>query len=268
MAARMVAAGIVPAPTSVPPNAALRAGGASTVPAPTLAATNPAGPIGAVRAGPVPVIRFLNPDAAPATLQARGVSTHPAPIVAVTNPSVPIVVVRTGEASTLAAPTIAMPAAAVHTTRGAPVPMRLSAASIAAVQTSGLGIPTVTSAGATLTNTIPGALARGTTGRVAPARPISAPSIADQHSVPGRRIPVPTARVIAANNEVQEVRAARQAAREHQVRRTEARLQQANRNATVEHVADNAENRRLRRKFTTSQFFGTTHVQTTPRTSF
>ena len=268
MAARMVAAGIVPTPTSVPPNAALRARGVSTVPAPTVAATNPAGPIGAVRTGPTPIIRSLSPDAAPATLHARGVSTDPAPIVAATNPSVPIAVVRTGRASTFAAPTTAMPTAAVYTARGAPVPMRPPAASMAAVQTFGLGFPTVTSASAIPTHTVAGALARGTTGHVAPARPISGPSIVDQHLVPGRCIPVPTERVIAANNEVQEVQAARQAAREYQVRRTEARLQQANRNATVEHGANNAENRRLKRKFTIAQVYGATHVQTTPRTSF
>jgi hypothetical protein len=62
----------------------------------------------------------------------------------------------------------------------------------------------------------------------------------------GRRANIPTARATAANQQVQQAQAYRLAARDQRVRRTEARIIQADLNATVEQAGDSDELRRLK----------------------
>ena len=125
-------------------------------------------------------------------------------------------------------------------------------------RTSGVQVRTVANPARTSTVIAPtaaarSAIGRGATDHVGPPRNAIATASAPDVTVTvlssvttGRRVHVPTARRLAADNQAQEAQAARQAAREQQVRRAEARIEQAELTATVEQPGDNEEIRRLR----------------------
>ena len=182
----------------------------------------------------------------------------------------PISAIRAHGTSAAAAPTLI---AAVRTDRVSNPPPP------AIVRASGVQVRTVTIPARTSTVNAPTAAARpaigrGTTDHVVPPRNTAATASAPDVTVPGsvtagRRVHVPTARRLAANNQAQEAQAARQAAREQQVRRAEARIEQADLTATIEQPGDNAEIRRLRGQSTIATLsIMMTHVQINCKDSF